>query len=158
MGSIITPDQAIIRLDSNVQIDVHDAHTGRFLFGDRTHNLVVTAGRNLIRDLLSGTSTDELTHFGVGTSSTAVAAGDTDLGAVIGSGRDTITQFVSAGGSLTVKYYLNSSTGNGSTLREAGIFNASAAGTMFARTVHSAIVKTSSVTVTYSWLISISAS
>ena len=157
MSGIITPEQAIIRLDSNVQIDVHSAHDGRFLFGDRVHNLVVTSGRNLIRDLLSGASTDELTHFGVGTSSTAVAAGDTDLGAIIGAGRDVLTDINSASGQLTVKYYLNSSTGNGSTLREAGIFNASSGGALFARAVHSAIVKTSSVTVTYSWLITISA-
>lgn len=151
-------DSETLRLGANILIEAHDVETGELIHSEEVHNLVVTAGRNLIRDLLSGTSTAELSHFGVGTSSTAVSASDTDLGAVIGSGRDAITSFTSASGSLAVKYYLNSSTGNGSTLREAGIFNASSGGDMFARAVYSAIVKTSSITVTFSWLISISAS
>ena len=40
------------------------------------HNLVVAAGRNLIRDLVNGDSINGITHLAVGTSTTAVADGD----------------------------------------------------------------------------------
>ena len=49
----------------------------------RLHNLAVTAGRNLIRDLLHGDSLAGVTHFAVGTSNTAVAPADTALGAQV---------------------------------------------------------------------------
>ena len=155
---IITPDEAIIRLDSNVFIDVIDARTLDLVDQIETHNLIVTAGRNLVRDRIYGSSSAAISHFWVGTSSQAVAATDTDLIAAVAGSRQAITQSVVASGQLTVKYFLPSGTANGSTLREAGIFNAVSGGTMLARATHGAIVKTSSVQVIYSWVITISAS
>lgn len=140
----------------NVTVDVRDVASGQLLERSRLHNLVVLAGRNLIRDLLHGDAVAGLTHFGVGTSATAVAASDTALGAQVL--RDTLTQKTKNSAELIVTYYLASGSANGNTLREAGLFNAGAGGSMYARVVlASAIVKTSAIAVTFTWTLGWSA-
>lgn len=119
-------------------------------------NLVVTAGRNLIRDLLTENTDAGLTHFAVGTGSTAAAAGDTALGGEVQRG--SITKQATSAGQFIIYYYLPSTAANGSTLTEAGIFNASSGGTMFCRTTYAGIAKTSSIAVYYTWTINIGAS
>jgi len=144
-----------IRVTGQLTIEVHDAETGGLLRKETVRNLVVAAGKNLIRDLLGGATAAYPTHFAVGTSSTAPAAGDTTLGVEVF--RDQITQRVYSAAQLTVKFYLPTGYANGYTLAEAGIFNAASGGTMLSRTVYlPAIVKTSSITVTYTWNITIS--
>jgi hypothetical protein len=134
----------------NVRVCVYDARTLRLLDRFSQHNLVTTAGKNLLRDFLNGDAPAGLTHFGLGTGSTAAALTDATLGTEVF--RDLVTSRVKASGLLTVKYFLASTSANGNTLREAALFNAGASGTMFARVVlSSAIVKTSSVAVTFSW-------
>lgn len=146
-----------VGIPANVLIEVHDAKTGALLRSEERHNLFVLTGRNLIRDALNGTSgTFTISHLGVGTGTTAAASTDTTLGSQVQ--RDAVTKRTAGSGSLTIQYYLASSAANGSTLTEAGLFNASSGGTMFARVVHTAIAKTASITVTYTWTITISAS
>lgn len=114
----------------------------------RQHNLVVNAGKDMLRDLLFGDVLGGLTTFKVGTNATAVVVGDTALNTSVFS--DVLTARTKSSQSLTVKYYLGTLSANGNTLREAGIFNAST--TMYARVVlGSPIVKTSSVIVTFTW-------
>lgn len=137
------------RCKANLTIEVKDAKTGETLEIIKVHNLTVTTGKNLIRDRLKGNAVNALTHFAVGTSSTAPAVGQTAL--VTEVFRDQITQFVDGSATLTVKYYLATGYANGNTLREAGLFNAASTGTMYARAIYTAIAKTSSVAVTYSW-------
>ncbi len=145
-----------IAVDCNVRIDVCDAATGELLEREELHNLVTLAGRNLIRDLLNESTDSGLTHFAVGGTDTAPAAGDTQLAAEIY--RDTFTKRTAVDGVLTLTYFLPSGAANGSTLREAGLLNAAAGGVLFARAVFGAIAKTASVTVTYTWSITIGAS
>lgn len=135
----------------NLIIEVKNEETGKIKI-IKTHNLVVTTGKNLLRDFLydgSSVTVAGLTHFGYGTGTTAAAAADTALETQVA--RDTITQKIKDTGKLTVKYYLSSANGNGSTLTEVGLFNAASSGTMYARAIHAAIAKTSSISVTYSW-------
>ena len=114
------------------------------------HNLAVTAGRNLIRDFLNGDAVTGLTHFALGTDGTAVTAADTALGAEVF--RDVFTQTTKDAAKLTVKYYLDSSSANGNTLREAALLNAASGGTMYARVaLPDAIVKTTSLAYTFTW-------
>ena len=62
-------------------------------------------------------------------------------------------------GILPVKYYLATVSANGNTLAEAGLLNASSGGTLFSRVVlASTIVKTTSITVTFQWDFTITAS
>ena len=139
-----------LRALANVTIEVRDVTTGALLSRELQHNLVVTAGRNLIRDLLKGDSSATLTHFAVGTSAAAVTAADTALGTEVF--RDTLTQKTADAAKLVCKYYLATGSANGDTLREAGLLTAASGGTLYARvTLASPIVKTSSIAVTFTW-------
>ena len=119
-------------------------------------NLVVDSGLNLIRDRLAGTSALFPTHLAVGTGSTAASAAQTTL--VTEVFRDALTSTTTASKAVTFKYYLASGSANGNTIREIGLFTASSGGTMVARAVlASPIVKTSSVTATFTWTLNLSA-
>jgi hypothetical protein len=135
----------------NVDADVWETRSGqrrRFVRRISTHNLTVNAGLDMIRDLLAGDALGGITTFKVGTDNTAVVAGQTDLVASVHS--NTVTSKTKGAQQLVVKYFLGSASANGHTLREAGLFNG--AGTMYARVVlASDIVKTSSLTVTFTW-------
>jgi hypothetical protein len=123
---------------------------GRLLQRTRQHNLVVTAGRNLVRDLLHGASAAQVTHLALGTGTAAVAASDTTLGTEVF--RDTLTSRTAAAGKLTCVYYLGTGSANGNTLSEAGLLTASSGGTLYARALlASAIAKTSAISATFTW-------
>jgi len=139
----------------NVRIEVVDA-TGRTVSVQERHNLVTLAGRDLARDLLVGDSAATVTHFAVGTGSTAVAAGDTSLGSEVY--REAITQTSTSSGAIEFKHYLPSTEANGVDLTEAGLLTATSGGVLFARVVFAAISKTASVGVTFTWTVSIGAS
>lgn len=151
---------AQIQLRANVLMEVRDAETGELVEAKRTKNLFVTAGRNVLRDLLRGTlasvSAGTAGYFAVGTGTTAVAASDTAMETEVA--RAAVTSTNVTDGSIVIKYFLPSGTANGSSLTEAGLLTASSGGTLLARTVHDAIAKTSSITITYSWTISFTAS
>ena len=150
------PPAAQVRLVANLTTEVRDAETGQLLQVQRKRNLVVNAGLNLIRDLLDGDAPAGITHFAVGTGATAVAASQTAL--VTETFRAAVTQSISDAQQLTVKYFLPSGSANGGTLAEVGLFNAASTGTMFARAVlATTIAKTSSITVTFTWTISLAA-
>jgi hypothetical protein len=139
-----------LEIRANVTVCVVDAATRRVLRVERQHNLVVTTGLNLIRDLLNGDAVAGLTYFAVGTGTTPVASTDTTLAAEVF--RDAVTQTIKGTAELTVKYFLPTTQANGNTLAEAGLFNAASVGTMFARVVLAAtIVKTSAIEVTFAW-------
>lgn len=133
--------------NTNVTVTVCDIN-GNVICEHKEHNMVVTSGRNLIRDLLNN-STTGLTHFAIGTGTTAVTSTQTTLETEILI--DTITQTAADTAKLTVRYFLGTADANGSTVSEAGIFNSSSAGTMYARVTHTGIEKSASITVTYNW-------
>lgn len=139
-----------LSLRANVAVEIRDAATGRLLSRQRVHNLVVTAGRNLVRDHLKGDSTATITHLAVGTGTTAVAASDTILGTEVY--RDALISLTAAAAKLTAVYYLGTGSANGHTLAEAGLFTAASGGTMYARALlASTIAKTAAITVTFTW-------
>ena len=148
------------KIITNVKIEVLDVDSNKLLQTIEKHNLVTTLGKNLVRDMLGMASgITGLNYIAMGTDDTAAAITDTTLGDE--EHRDVYTDTLYDTAKVTFKYYLDSSTANGVTLSEAGLFgdNASAtpdSGTLFARVVHTDIVKTSSVAVTYSWDITIS--
>ena len=149
-------ESVTVALDCNLRVEVRDAATDALIAEELLHNLVVNAGLNLIRDLLDGDAVAGLTHFAVGTGTTAVAASQTAL--VTETFRAAVTSRTSSAESLSVKYYLPSGSANGGTLAEVGLFNAASSGTMFARAkLASTIAKTSSVTVTFTWAINLAA-
>ena len=141
----------------NLTMDVWDvAPDGKLTLVRRIHrhNRVTTAGFNLLRNMLNGDAESGVLKFSVGTSATAPAAGDTQLGTEVF--RDTPLQKTKDVGKLTVKHYLSSTQANGNTLAEAGLHCTGATasantGTLYARVTYTGIVKTTSVAVTYTW-------
>ena len=145
-----------LRMWVNVRAEVHDARTGRLLKKIEKHNLVTSAGRNLVRSLLTTADTTALTHMGVGTGTTAPASLDTALETEVA--RPALTQINNTDtGEFECKLFLDASTANGSDLTEAGLFTASSGGTLFARVTHDAISKSSAITITYTWTVAVNA-
>lgn len=116
-----------------VRVIVRDAATGRFRPGTRTfRNLIVNAGKNLARDVLTGFVSDaKIKYVALGTSGTAPAATDTQLGAEVF--RKAVTSYDnSSGGTGAGKTTLYLAPGDavGVVIAELGWFaGASASGT-----------------------------
>jgi hypothetical protein len=136
-------------LRANLIVEIRDV-AGRIVATQRQHNLVVTAGRNLVRDLLKGDSAATLTHLALGTGTGAVAATDTTLGTEVFRGA--LTSLTAAAGKLTAVYYLGTGSANGNTLSEAGLLTASSGGVLYARALlASTIAKTAAISATFTW-------
>jgi hypothetical protein len=142
-----------LKITGHVRLELRDE------FGDlkqveETSNLVVTAGKNHIADQLSSTPGGAaMGWMAIGTGSTAAAAGDTALGTEID--RNALTSRTDATNVVTYVGTWAAGDGTNATLREAGIFNASSAGTMLARVVYSNIDKQAGDTLTITWTVTI---
>lgn len=125
-------------------------------------NLVMDLGKAFIAQSMMKTTTDSparMTHMGIGDSSTAAAANQTDLIAATNKVRVALTSQTSATQTVandSVSYVATFPAGTGTfTVTEAGIFNASSAGTMLCRTVFGAITKGASDSLTITWRVTI---
>ncbi len=137
-----------IRVQENVLVEIRNHRAGT-VRRQRYCNLVVTAGLNLLRDLLDQTQ-GPITHFAAGTNNTAAAAGQTALLAEVY--RNVVSQRDKpANGQIVHRCFIPTTAANGSTLVEGGLFTASAGGSMFTRFTFSSIAKTNSISVTITW-------
>jgi len=117
-----------------------------------TNNLVVTAGKNWVADRMNDANT-VMSHMALGTGATAAAAGDTTLGTELDRNALTSTTVLNN----TIAYAATWAAGDGTgAITEAGIFDASTAGDMLARTVFSVVNKGASDSITITWTITIS--
>lgn len=116
-------------------------------------NLVVTTGKEFIASRMVGTTATEMSHMAVGSSSTAAAAGDTALGSELG--RVALSSDTASGAVATYVATFPAGTGTGAVV-EAGLFNASSAGTMLCRTVFSVVNKGADDAMTITWQITVS--
>lgn len=116
------------------------------------HNLITVQGKGLAASRLIGIASPAVGWLAIGTGVNVATVVDTIL--VTEIFRDVLTSSVStASGIATLTYYLNTSSANGSTLSEIGLFNAVSSGTMYARALlNPTIVKNSSKAVTFTWL------
>lgn len=128
---------------------------GKLKHEERTHNLVVTAGKSHIADQLSSApSQAAMSHMEVGTGSTAAAAGDTALGTAVD--RNALTSRTDATNVVTYVGDWAAGDATNAALREAGIFNNAAGGTMLARVVFaSALDKQAADTLKITWTVTV---
>lgn len=156
----------MIEISGALSIIVTDEETGIQKQELYVPNLVVTTGKNFIASRMVGTTSTEMTHMGIGTSSTAEVIGDTTLGAelTVGSGYTNYSRAALLTKSATnnvVTYSANfpannpSAPAGGAVLREAGIFNASTGGTMLCRTTFPIVTKLPADALTITWTITI---
>lgn len=122
-------------------------------------NLVVNTGLGFITSRMVGTTDAVMSHMGLGSDTTAAAAGDTDLGSLLGSRKvfDSVTRTGSSNESIVYVTTFDPGEGTGA-VTEAGIFNASTAGTMLCRTVFPVVNKQASDTMQITWTVTLSAS
>lgn len=116
-------------------------------------NLVVTAGKGFIASRMVGTAAAVMSHMAIGSTSTAPAAGDTALGGELG--RVALTSGNASGAVATYVASFPAGTGTGAVV-EAGIFNASSAGTMLCRTTFSVVNKGANDAMSITWTVTVS--
>jgi hypothetical protein len=141
-----------LQINVNVEITKTNVKTGKIREVVETHNKVTDVGLNMIRDRMLGTGTYNSypTHLAVGTGTTAETASDTALETEVF--RDSLTQYATVDtGEWQYKYYLSSDDGNGNTISEASLFDASSGGNMQARVTFTGDDKTASEAWTFNW-------
>lgn len=116
-------------------------------------NLVVDTGLNFIVSRMKDTSDDVMSHMAIGSGTTAAAAGDTALGTELG--RVSLTSTTVSTNTVTYVATFGAGTGTGA-VTEAGILNASSAGTMLCRTVFPVVNKQSGDSMTITWTVTVS--
>jgi len=145
---------ADLMVKGHLKLELFD-ESGQLKQVTEVDNLVVTAGKGFIASRMKDTTAAAMTHMAVGTTNTAAAAGDTALAAEVGASRTGLTSTTVTGSSIAYVCTFGAGVGTG-TLVEAGLFNASPAGTMLARTVFAAITKAAGDSLTITWTVTIS--
>ena len=145
----------VLKLKGDVFITVKDKD-GNIKEERHEKNLVVSAGLNFICDRMEGTSEAVMSHMGLGSGSTAAAAGDTDLESLLGS-REALDSTTVSTNTITYASSFEAGDATGSVV-EAGIFNASTGGTMLCRVVFGTITKAADDTMSVTWVITLNAS
>jgi hypothetical protein len=112
-------------------------------------NLITTVGRNSVVDnLLASPTLGKPTHMEVGTSGTAAAVGDTTITGAFG--RVALTSKNRATNVLTMVGDWAAGVATGA-LQEAGVWDASTAGTLWARATFTTINKAAGDTLKITW-------
>jgi hypothetical protein len=124
-------------------------------------NLIVTTGKNAIASRLAGVTTGVMTHMALGTSAVAADVAQASLGVSEFTGGSNVRAALSvSGGSVSgnqVTFTATFAAGNCTgAVTEAGIFNASTAGIMLARTTFLPVNKDALDTLTISWIVTVS--
>ena len=157
-----------IGLSGELVVEVRSAFTrtgrpagrrGRLLRRIRQPNTILNGAKQAVRDYWSTgdpaiTAPTAPTHLAFGTDATAADATQTAL--VAEAFRSLLASRVRTGLQIVFKHFLTDVEANGNTLREWGLVNAAAGGTFFTRALlGSPIAKTSSITVTSTWTVTI---
>lgn len=162
----------MVELSGSLSIIVTDTTTNTIKQELYVPNDVVFVGKTFIASRIVGTSQAIMSHMGIGTGSTAVnvgtasVAGDSTLGAelTVAGGYTNYSRAATTVASNTnnvITYSANFAANNpnapagGAVLREAGIFNASTAGTMLCRTVFPIVTKLPADALTITWTVTI---
>lgn len=115
-------------------------------------NLVVTTGKGFIAGRMVGTPT-VMSHMAIGSGTVDPAVGDTTLGTELG--RVSLTSSAASGAVVTYVASFGAGTGTGA-VTEAGIFNASSAGTLLCRTEFAVVNKGADDSLSITWTVTVS--
>jgi hypothetical protein len=140
-----------IKVTGQVCITVTDKN-GQVKDRREIKNLVVTTGKEFIAARMVGTPT-AMSHMALGSVNTAAAVGDTALGTELG--RVSLASATATGAVVTYTASFPAGTATGAVV-EAGVFNASSAGTMLCRTVFAVVNKGADDAMSVTWAITVS--
>lgn len=116
-------------------------------------NLVVTVGKTFVASRIVGVASNIMSHMAVGSGTTAAAVGDTALQTELG--RVALASGTSASNVVTYTATFPAGTATGA-ITEAGIFNASSAGTLLCRTVFAVVNKGTDDAMSITWTVTVS--
>jgi hypothetical protein len=142
-----------IKMTGNLKLVLTDEN-GNIKQEEEVKNLVVTVGKSFIASRMKDATATAMTHMEVGTGTTAAAVGDTTLQTAVASSRVTLTSTTVTTNSVAYVASFPAGTGTGA-LTEAGLFNASSAGTLLCRTVFSVINKGAADTLGITWTVTV---
>lgn len=149
---------ANVGVEQNVTVELYRPSDG-WSFFTSSRNKVVDAGLNHVVDMLGGTGVRP-SHIGLGTGTTAVTDGDTQIETE--QYRDVITRRDKLSKAIEFQLFLGLNDGNTFNYTEAGLLvtglqNGSAGdpATLFARNVFASVTKNSSVELTLTWKITL---
>jgi len=120
---------------------------GKVVQTEKVNNIIVTTGKALVALLVSGTGT-AFSDMAIGTGTTTEVVGNTTLSSEIG--RVVLTSKATTANVIDYIGDFPAGTGTG-TITEAGILNASTAGTMLNRATFSSVNKTASDALKITW-------
>jgi len=115
-------------------------------------NLVVAVGKTFIASRMVGTTAAVMSHMAIGSDQTAAASGNTTLGTELG--RVALTSSTASSNSVTFVATFPAGTGTGD-VKEAGIFNATPAGTLLCRTTFPIVTKQSGDSIPITWVVTV---
>lgn len=116
-------------------------------------NLITTVGLGFIASRMVGAAAAVMSHMAIGSGTGAAVVGDTTLGTELG--RVALTSGTASAAVATYSATFPAGTGTGA-ITEAGILNASSAGTLLNRRVFSAVNKGADDSITITWTVTIS--
>ncbi len=116
-------------------------------------NLVVSVGKNFVASRIKDATLDPMSHMAIGTGTAAPANGDTALGSELQ--RNTLGSTAVSNNIVTYQATFAAGEGVGA-VTEAGLFNASSAGTMFCLTGFAVVNKGASDSMTITWSVTVS--
>jgi hypothetical protein len=146
-----------LKITGDVRLEVFDAATGQTKETREFKNLVVTVGKTYIASRMVGTAATAMGYMELGTGTTAAAAGDTTLQTAISGSRVALSNGNGTSSANVVTYTASFPAGTGTgAVTEAGIFNASSAGTMLCHTVFSVVNKGANDGMSITWTITVS--
>jgi hypothetical protein len=117
-------------------------------------NLVVSVGLNFIASRIRDASSTVMSHMAVGSGTAPAASGNTALGTELG--RVALTSTTATNNAVAFVATFGAGVGTGA-VTEAGLFNASTAGTMLCRTVFGVVNKDAADTMSITWTVTIGA-
>lgn len=138
----------------DLRIKLRNTLTGEIIVDRLEKNLVVNVGKSFIASRMAGNASDVMGWMAVGTDNTAPSATDTTLNTELARVATTVSGGTPSGNTVQFVGVYPAGVATGA-LTEAGIFNASSAGTMLSRTTYSVINKGASDEMTITWVITV---
>lgn len=143
-----------LKLRGDLSIVIKDAN-GNIKEDRKETNLIVDSGLAYICSRMVDANDTTMTHIAVGSGTTTPAGGDTDLESVLGS-RVAIDSTTHNNNTVTYTTTFAAGAGTGA-VTEAGVFNASSAGTMLCRTTFAVVNKGADDIMVITWTITLNA-
>ena len=143
-----------LKLKGELNITVKDKN-GNVKESRNEKNLIVSAGLAFICARMVDANDSAMSHMAVGSGTNSPVAGDTDLQSILGA-REPLDSTTHSANTVTYTSSFEAGEGTGA-ITEAGIFNASAVGTMLCRTVFPVVNKGADDTMAITWTITLSA-